>query len=105
MKQIAATIAVSARDAIQTQADIAPWFPIVSIIMAAVCLLIAARYGYRAFFIWRLRANPVENPVIAKAVAGAKSWPFVVNAALWLVAGGALFGSAFAFASAASMHS
>lgn len=96
---------VPAREALQTSADIAPWFPMVSILMAAACLLIAARYGYRAFFIWRLRANPIENPVIAKAIADAKPWPFVLYAALWLVAGGALIGSAFTFAAAASTHS
>lgn len=95
----------SAREALQTSADIAPWFPAVSIIMAAACLLIAARYGYRAFFIWRLRANPVENPIIAKAIAGAKPGPYVLYAALWLVASGALIEGAFTFAAMAGAHS
>lgn len=95
----------SAREALQTSADIAPWFPTVSILMAAACILIAARYGYRAFIIRRLRTNPVENPVIAKAIAGAKPKPYALYAALWLVAGGALIKWAFFIAAVANMHS
>lgn len=105
MNHKTATISVSARDAIQTQADIVPWFPTVSLLMAAACLLMAARYGYRSFFIWRLRANPVDDPVIAKAIAGAKPAPLVLYAVLWLAAGGALIEGAFTFAAAAAVHS